>query len=136
MSLYRSTSASTDLKTDEFYDGLVEVAYWRKFNALHKWFVDNLQGGVDDCSYYEVKKQHLNDLFELLTKVNSLNPKYTGIPVNEEELEQLLPTQPGFFFGGISYDERYFYDVDNAITQVKNLLDIGEFENLYYNSSW
>ena len=25
------------------------VAYWRKFNALHNWFVNNIQDGKDDC---------------------------------------------------------------------------------------
>ncbi len=29
-----------------------EVMYWRKSNAIHKWFVDNVQGGVDDCGNY------------------------------------------------------------------------------------
>ena len=26
-----------------------EVGYWRKANAIHKWFVDNVQDGNDDC---------------------------------------------------------------------------------------
>jgi hypothetical protein len=25
------------------------VAYWRKQNAIHKWFVDKVQSGNDDC---------------------------------------------------------------------------------------
>ncbi|GAA0260165.1 hypothetical protein [Rhodanobacter caeni] len=27
----------------------VRVGYWRKFDALHRWFVSNVQEGVDDC---------------------------------------------------------------------------------------
>lgn len=27
----------------------VRVGYWRKFDALHQWFVSNVQEGVDDC---------------------------------------------------------------------------------------
>jgi hypothetical protein len=27
----------------------VRVGYWRKFGALHRWFVDNAQEGSDDC---------------------------------------------------------------------------------------
>lgn len=26
-----------------------EVGYWRKANAIHGWFVDNVQKGNDDC---------------------------------------------------------------------------------------
>ena len=26
-----------------------QIASWRKANAIHKWFVDNVQDGVDDC---------------------------------------------------------------------------------------
>jgi hypothetical protein len=25
------------------------VAYWRKANAIHSWFVQNVQDGVDEC---------------------------------------------------------------------------------------
>ena len=28
------------------YDG-DQIASWRKANAIHKWFVDNVQDGVD-----------------------------------------------------------------------------------------
>ena len=27
------------------------VAYWRKANAIHSWFVENCQDGVDECQY-------------------------------------------------------------------------------------
>jgi hypothetical protein len=26
-----------------------EAGYWRKANAIHRWFVDNVQDGNDDC---------------------------------------------------------------------------------------
>ena len=28
------------------------VGYWRKANHIHKWFVDNVQNGEDDCKEY------------------------------------------------------------------------------------
>jgi len=31
-----------------------EVGYWRKANHIHKWFVDNVQNGVDECLTYQV----------------------------------------------------------------------------------
>ena len=26
-----------------------EAGYWRKSNHIHRWFVENLQDGIDDC---------------------------------------------------------------------------------------
>lgn len=42
----------------------VHVAYWRKANAIHRWFVENCQGGVDDCGTYPVTKADLRRLHE------------------------------------------------------------------------
>ena len=39
-----------------------EVMYWRKANAIHKWFVDNVQGGEDDCREYPVSNDQLIEL--------------------------------------------------------------------------
>ena len=30
------------------------VGYWRKANHIHKWFVDNVQEGIDDYREYYV----------------------------------------------------------------------------------
>jgi hypothetical protein len=40
-----------------------EVMYWRKANQIHKWFVDNVQDGVDDCKEYWVSEEKLQELF-------------------------------------------------------------------------
>jgi len=39
------------------------AVYWRKANAIHKWFVDNLADGVDDCRPLWVSTDHLKELF-------------------------------------------------------------------------
>ena len=44
-----------------------DIYYWRKSNAIHKWFVDNCQGGVDDCREYMVSVEQLKNLVVLLT---------------------------------------------------------------------
>ena len=31
-----------------------EVGYWRKANQIHRWFVTNIQDGVDNCGDYYV----------------------------------------------------------------------------------
>lgn len=106
-----------------------EVAYWRKANAIHKWFVDHVQDGEDDCCVHrELTK---GDLLELLGLCNTvlLTPDFA---------EDLLPSQSGFFFGSTAYDEFYLEDIQDTVDQIKNILEGTDFETeaLYYVSSW
>ena len=45
-------------------DTIEEVGYWRKANAIHKYFVDTLQDGEDDCRQSFVDKETFEDLHE------------------------------------------------------------------------
>ena len=36
--------------------------FWRKANAIHAWFVKNVQGGVDDCGNYYADRDLLTEL--------------------------------------------------------------------------
>ena len=109
-----------------------DVGYWRKANQIHKWFVDNVQGGVDDCSKYEVDVEKLKELLKICKKVKK----------DHSLAEKLLPTQSGFFFGGTSYDEYYFYDIDTTIKILTPLLKELKaqpetiFSYIEYQSSW
>ena len=106
-----------------------EVAYWRKANAIHKWFVDNVQGGDDDCSAHrELTREDLEELLALCELVKK----------QPERASELLPRQEGFFFGDTNYDDWYFEDIDNTIDQLDELLADHDFANyrLYYVSSW
>ena len=51
-------------KDDSFaYDTIfTEIAYWRKANEIHNYFVEYVQHGVDDCGTYDVSKKQLEDL--------------------------------------------------------------------------
>jgi hypothetical protein len=109
-----------------------EVTYWRKANAVHKWFVDNIQDGIDDCQRHRpVTKDDLLKLKELCDEV-----------LKDHSLaEKLLPTSSGFFFGPLVYDEdRYFAKIEYTAKICKKLTDDDgfDFENydLYYESSW
>ena len=42
-----------------------QVGYWRKANAVHKWFVDNVQDGRDDGEEYELDFRQLEELKEI-----------------------------------------------------------------------
>ena len=46
-----------------------ELAYWRKANQIHKWFVDNVQEGVDNCGEYYVSHEKLQELLDTVNNV-------------------------------------------------------------------
>jgi hypothetical protein len=135
-----------------------EVAYWRKANHIHKWFVDNVQSGNDDCGKYYVSQDQLKDLVALCEQViNSVETvegdismgttyhpdgtveKHTvkGQVIAQKEMaKNILPTQSGFFFGTTDYDEYYLNDCRSTIKMLKPYLkdeSSGDFE---YRSSW
>ena len=122
-------SSFTDLERGNIDINMVvgEAAYWRKANAIHKWFVENVQDNEDDCGEYYLDREHIKDLIEICKTV--LNDRSKAV--------ELLPTQSGFFFGDTNYDEYYFDDLQDAINQLEPLLnsnyDKWEF---YYHSSW
>jgi hypothetical protein len=106
----------------------VEAVYWRKSNHIHHWFVENIQGGQDDCGHYFVSREDLRRLVDTC-KV---------ILADHDKAEELLPTQGGFFFGSTSYDEWYFGDLEATVTDIERALnelpeDQWEFE---YTASW
>ena len=104
----------------------VSIGYWRKVNAVHQWFVDNCQDGVDDCRYAYVPREKLEELKALCEKI-VLQPA-----VADEE----LPVQPGFFFGSYEYDEWYFDGIKQTIEIIDNCLQMPDEWEFYYHSSW
>lgn len=141
---------------------LVEQAiYWRKANHIHSWFVENVQGGNDDCGSYHVRKEELVRLLDTCRtvirsttlRVGTVRNGYTirdGEKV--ENLQQgkvmddpstaaeLLPTGSGFLFGSQDYDQWYWEDTTQTIRELEKLLDEDQNnDNSYeyeYHSSW
>lgn len=104
-----------------------EAMYWRKANHIHKWFVDNVQGGADDCGNYYVGRDQLQELVDLCKEVIADNSKAAT----------LLPTQAGFFFGGTLYDEWYFGDLQSTVDGLEKALSLFDEEwDFEYHSSW
>ena len=87
-----------------------EAIYWRKANAIHKWFVDNVQDGNDDCGTHFVSRDALVKLYRICREV-ILKPS---------DAEKLLPTEDGFFFGSTDYDDYYMSDVDRKSTRLNS----------------
>lgn len=103
----------------------VEVGYWRKANAIHRWFVKNIQGGVDNCATYSVSIDELKTLKSICEEV-----------LNKPELaDKKLPTKDGFFFGSTEYDEFYFNDIQETIDIVDKCLNL-DYDYFEYSSSW
>jgi len=105
------------------------IAYWRKANAIHQWFVDNVQEGTDDCGEYHVSREQLKQLMELCEQIIA-KPKLA---------RELLPTQNGFFFGSTNYDDWYLQDVSHTAERIKKILNdpaFGKGVDFYYQSSW
>lgn len=105
------------------------VAYWRKANAIHKWFVDNCANGVDDCRRMYVDRSKLEELRNLCVEVIA----------NPERAPELLPTESGFFFGSTNYDEWYMKDIEYTIEVLSKVLDNEDLNgdpSFYYQASW
>lgn len=106
---------------------LVDVGYWRKDNAIHHWFVENVQDGVDDCNEYRVAREQLVSLRDVCR----------GVLDGVMKPEDALPTQEGFFFGDTSYGDYYRSGLQNTIKIIDKALHAFPDEwSFYYQSSW
>jgi len=106
-----------------------ESMYWRKANAIHGWFVENIQNGEDNCEKYSVLPEMLHELVQDCKEV--LN--------NPGKAEELLPVKEGFFFGSYAYDDWYFNYVRYTAERLSQLLKVVENDPsvwLTYQSSW
>ena len=135
-----------------------EVAYWRKANAIHRWFVETCQNGEDDCREAYVTIAQVRDLVTVCKQVLSTVETVDGVINNgtthypdgtvvQNELpgqvvaqkaiaEKLLPSRGGFFFGNTDYDEYYLSDLKRTVELLEPLLAEDSDGSLYYHSSW
>ena len=144
-----------DIKPERISYIVEKIGYWRKFNALHSWFVQNCADGEDNCKSVYIEKSSFIELLDTLRKVkDSLDksPKkfvkvesgwangqktFEDVEVFEDVsvAKELLPTQSGFFFGGTEYDKWYYDDVVETIKIIEEVVadETGEY---YYQASW
>ena len=113
----------------------LDVAYWRKANQIHNWFVERVQGGEDNCQTHFVS---LENLRELLTTCEGLLIKKSVVDAEEE-----LPTASGFFFGSTEYGEDYWQDLEDTVAQLRPVIDWFDDDekrrmhwDLQYRASW
>lgn len=105
-----------------------EVAYWRKANAIHNWFVSNF-ATVDDCTPISLTKQDLVDLRELCMKVLEVH--------TEDYAQEMLPPAEGFFFGSTGIDDWYWGNLEDTIALLNTALDESVDDAMFeYQASW
>lgn len=105
-----------------------EAMYWRKANHIHKWFVDNVQDGQDDCRSYYVSDDQLKALHDLCE----------AVLLDRTRAAELLPAADGFFFGSTDYDEGYFADISYTQTRLQALIESTDLQgwSFEYTASW
>lgn len=140
----------------------VTVAYWRKANQIHNWFVQNVQDGKDECQEAYVNYDQLRELYDACIKVLSTlalpavergtdvvvrsqsTPTLTPEKVQAVAQEAGLETAAGFFFGSTDYDEWFIRDIRDTADQLERIFAIypplpeGEYRDVSfsYQSSW
>ena len=139
------------LNTIGFEDAPIEHQYnhmtyvfpiitWRKANAIHKFFVDEVQGGNDNCERHYVSRETLQELLDRITTILDIKT-----PVAREmKAEELLPTDvEGCFFGSKEYDDWYYQDLKRTKDILEKVFEYEEqaesgkcFDSFYYQSSW
>lgn len=139
-------------------DVSVRVAYWRKANCIHQWFVEHCQDGRDECQRTHVPREQLRELVDLCKQVlasvetvegaistgTSYHPggvvehhTRPGLVVAQAGIARnMLPTRGGFFFGSTKYDEGYLADLQSTIDQIEPLLTLPKDVSFYYQASW
>lgn len=119
----------------------VPIAYWRKAHPIHKWFVNNVQMGIDECQTSLVEVEQLEDLRDICCKVVENK--------NSVLSHELLPYD---IIHLSNYDDFYYRQVEYTSVVLNKTLnssslnlsglhrDARTFDNVdidfYYHSSW
>jgi hypothetical protein len=119
------------------YDGSwvqVTACYWRKANAVHAWFVDHCQGGVDECQEAPVHPEQLAAL--LAACENALDAYRSG---DLDKAMRAMEPRSGFFFGSTEIDQWWAAGMASTISEIRRVINaaiaIGGVE-FVYQSSW
>lgn len=129
MSFYKTT------KSESYkYDNFSLAGDLRKANHIHKWMVDNCQGGLNDGRYTIVSKEKLMNLKSVCAEVlqNKGNVSFA-----QNALPRFIGTF-GWLYGHSEYNDFYYDDVNQTIEIVDNILKNTDFEKevVIYSSTF
>lgn len=108
---------------------IYDVAYWRKANAIHNWFVIHCGDGEDDCRKIYVSTENLQRLLDTCKEVLANADRWGDTYPNP------LPPLSGFFFGSLNMDEGYRRDLEDTIDVCVKALKTPKL-SYYYQASW
>jgi hypothetical protein len=146
-------------KHDERTGENFEVFYWRKENHIHAWFVERVGGDNDQGEvpldtlkeFLETCKEAVKTYKEGGTRTEMLvtssgwkdgkrfeekEPFEVPDYETEEKLNEILPTQGGFFFGSTNYTKWYLKSLESILKPLEAIIDAHEEGYKYYYSSW
>ena len=113
--------------TKDSFNGItcmIPVGYWRKANAIHRWFVYNCGGGERDSGLY-VDISELHDLKKICLEVLA----------DHSKAMELLPPMEGFFFGTTEVGDWYFRDLEHTVKMIEKI-EQSKYDTFEYTSSW
>ena len=114
--------AFTVAKGQQLGEGVqtTELAYWRKFNALHGWMEDLYRNKGGDAESFNCIPVHLTE-----EDLDSLQGTIAA---------GMLRPREGFFFGA---QQIYPEDIEETLTFIKNAREaIADGKDVYYDSWW
>lgn len=122
----RAGKLRKDINPDKVAYIIEDAGYWRKANGIHRWFVENVQDGEDNCGTYDFEFGELDKLRTLCKAVLD----------DHSKAEELLPTESGFFFGGTEYDEWYFKELEETVTIINDCEALDDMSREMNDGKW
>lgn len=136
-----------------------KIITWRKENHFHRWFVNEVQRGIDNCEDHDFDVATLRRFVDTVRAVHAVSSLKPGVVKNgstytpetgwrdnlsdgqvladEKIAQRLLPTQSGFFFGGTDYDQWYYRSLEEALEKLEPVLaEAQDGDVFHYWSSW
>lgn len=120
------------------FSAKVTLGYWRKAWPIHRWFVDNVQNGADNCGEYRVQTDVLQQLLSDCIAVLSAK----GDPeIAHDTAWAYIPPSENLEYNAFEdpQEEEYYYiKVQHTANILTKLLTDKKFADydFYYSSSW
>lgn len=108
-----------EIDDSDLVDG--DIGHFRKVNFLIPFFYYE-----EDCLYKKFDTVVLKDLKDRCERVLS----------DHSLAEDILPTEPGFFFGSTDYDEWYYRDVEQVLEWCNKTLSSSDEDDWFVIYCW
>jgi len=112
-----------------------EIMYWRKANAIHRYFCKDWDG-EDNCVPIPVSIESILKLKNICDNILTMRTEenFDGL---EDYCKTELPSTVGFFFGSYEYDDWYFNDVQRTYDFLNELTNDEDWKNHeYFYYAW